>query len=131
LRRHAAKTNALGRKSVGGDRRMSTRILEINGIEGILQGTQFYGGKKNGLSLQLTAIGGPKDPLRPINSRYVQLTKSQVQQLVRELQNWLGETELPWDKATQEHYEELEAELGRLRLQIHNLYAYSKRHTDS
>ncbi len=102
---------------------MSTEISNLKVRNGRLSLTQFFAGKE-GLCLQFY--------LTPdTDSIYTELTKPQVQQLVRELQNWLGETELPWDKATQEHYEELEAELGRLRLQIHNLYAYSKRHTDS
>ncbi len=71
---------------------MSTQIANINTIDGkeTLHLIQFYGGTKHGLCL---TIGGEwRIP-------YARLNKQQVQQLVRELQNWLGETELAWGKS--------------------------------
>ncbi len=93
---------------------MSEQIAEIVGINKKLYITQFYAGKKSGLSLQLTPW-----PMLMDRENYVQLTKSQVQQLVRELQNWLGETELPWGpygyagyKGTRKQQKERAAALG-------------------
>jgi hypothetical protein len=79
--------------------KMSTEIKHIaaakkTAIVGELWLTQFYGGKKNGLSMQFTVVGDPNQRGCPLNSRYVQLTKEQVRDLVRVLQNWLGENEL-------------------------------------
>jgi hypothetical protein len=81
---------------------MSTEIAEVKGRYNKLDLSQFYGGKKEGLCLQLTPW--PPDP----TGAYVQFTKTQVQQLVRELQNWLGETELPWEPADGQDYRDQE-----------------------
>ena len=63
---------------------MSNQIADIKG----LNVTSFYGGKLKGLCVQITtpqpAVG------------YAQLKKADVRILVRELQDWLGETELPF-----------------------------------
>jgi len=77
---------------------MSTEIAKIKGINGELILTQYYGGKKNGLCLQLSPpliIRGMTSP----SHDYSQLNKAQVQQLVKELQNWLGEVELPFNQS--------------------------------
>jgi hypothetical protein len=79
---------------------MRTQITQINGINGEpLLIDQFYT-QKHGLCLDFNGEAG--------------LTKPQVQQLVRELQNWLGETELPWlpDKGTRKQQKERAAALG-------------------
>jgi hypothetical protein len=67
---------------------MSTEIKHYDDtIKGELYLTQFYGGKKHGLSMQFTVVG--------LSTLAIcQLNKSQVQDLVRTLQNWLGENEL-------------------------------------
>lgn len=62
---------------------MSTEIAKLDAINGCVELVQFFGGKKLGLCLQL-------------GYRVPQFTKKQVQELVKELQNWLGETELPF-----------------------------------
>ncbi len=82
---------------------MSREIAKIKGVEkkDLLYLVQFYGGEKSGLCLQLT----------PNERGYVQFTKKQVQQLVRELQNWLGETELPWKSETKGAYDRFERDL--------------------
>lgn len=64
---------------------MSTQIADIDGL--IV--TSFYGGDKRGLCVQLT----PK-----LVIGYTQLTKTQVRELVKTLQDWLGESDLPWRK---------------------------------
>lgn len=63
---------------------MSKQIADING----LLVTSFYGGKKRGLCLQLTS------PQPAIG--YSQLNVKQVRELIAALQDWLGETELPF-----------------------------------
>jgi len=76
---------------------MSTELKHYTKtIQGELYTTQFFAGKKHGLSLQLTVVGSAEQHGCPLNSRYVQLNKAQVQELVRDLQDWLGETELPF-----------------------------------
>lgn len=75
---------------------MSTEIKHYNNtIKGELYLTQFFGGKKNGLSMQLTVVGDEQNQCS-LRSQYVQLSKAQVQDLVRTLQDWLGEAELPF-----------------------------------
>lgn len=80
---------------------MSTEIAKIVGLNEELVLTQYYAGKKHGLCLML---GRPSSIFN----------KTQVQQLVRELQNWLGETELPWIpcKGTRKQQKERAAALG-------------------
>ncbi len=67
------------------------KIAEIKGLNGALVLTQSCPHKDIGLCLTLS----PPCDFRNYTSL---LNKKQVQQLVRELQNWLGETELPWGK---------------------------------
>lgn len=64
---------------------MSTQLANIPVIDGTLQVSQF-GDKKHGLCVQLTCSVYQRS--------YEHLNADQARQLVRVLQDWLGETEL-------------------------------------
>jgi hypothetical protein len=85
---------------------MSTQIAELKGKAGArdveLLLTQFFGGTKRGLCLQFTVVG--RD--------YIQFDKAQVQGLVKELQNWLGEVELPFTLYDSHREQEKRRKLG-------------------
>ncbi len=69
---------------------MSTEIAKIKSLNGSSKDvylTQFFGGRRRGLCLQISPSYGES---------YISMNKKQVQELVKELQNWLGENELPF-----------------------------------
>ncbi len=68
---------------------MNTQIAEIECVNCDLRIAQFYNKKWGGLHLEM----GPTNTVK-----IAMLTKKQVQELVKELQNWLGENELPFDR---------------------------------